>query len=248
MTQQHLHRRGFLAAAAAGVSLTVSARALAQIARTTVPIPAPSFGVSLPDTPLAQAATILVKSAMPPFLFNHCMRTYVFGALLAKRQNIRFDEEMIYVAAAMHDLGLVDAYASKDLPFEMDGADAAKAFLERQGVKGARAELVWNAIAMHATKLINHQPPEVGLVGLGAGVDVFGGGLGDLPKETVAALLAVYPRLKFNDAFQDLLTGYCLKKPYAQMGTWTDDYCRRHNHDVVLPTIDGRFAKSPFAE
>ena len=56
----------------------------------------------------------------------------------------------------------------------MDGADAAKAFLVERGATETRAELVWNAIALHTSMLVEHAAPQVALVGNGAGIDVFG--------------------------------------------------------------------------
>src|SRR5207245_2753594 len=116
-------------------------------------LPQKVAGVTLPDTPAALAAGDLARAACPAFLYNHCMRTFVFAALLAERDHVSYDGEMIFVAAALHDLGLTKRYATAEQPFEMDGADAATEFLIKRGVTEARAELVWNAIAMHASTL-----------------------------------------------------------------------------------------------
>jgi len=40
-------------------------------------------------------------------LFNHSVRVFVFGAMKGIRQKIKFDSELLYVAALFHDLGLV---------------------------------------------------------------------------------------------------------------------------------------------
>ena len=44
-------------------------------------------------------------------LFNHFVRVYVFGAMKGIRQNLKFDLELLYVAALFHDIGLVDSYS-----------------------------------------------------------------------------------------------------------------------------------------
>ena len=41
---------------------------------------------------------------------------------------------MFYVGAMFHDVGLVDGHRSTDERFEVDGANAARAFLERHGL------------------------------------------------------------------------------------------------------------------
>jgi hypothetical protein len=190
----------------------------------------------------------MAKEACPEHLYNHCIRTFLFGDLVARREKIAYDAEIIFVAAAMHDLGLIERYSTKGQPFEMDGADQAKAFLEAHGVKGARAEIAWNAIAMHTSPLSAHQAPQVQLVGGGAGVDVYGSGLKAMPQETVQAILAAYPRHGFREGFPQLLTELCQRKPYAQVGTWTDAYCRAHTHGVTFPEIDKGMDRFPFPD
>src|SRR5260370_8689277 len=48
-------------------------------------LPAEVAGVRLPRTPLALAAARFARARCPDYLFNHCMRTFLFGALLLAR-------------------------------------------------------------------------------------------------------------------------------------------------------------------
>ncbi len=57
-----------------------------------------------------------------------------------------------------------------------------------------------------------------------------------------------YPRLKFAEEFKDLLADYCHRSPRVQIGTWTDDFCRRHNHGFAFPTLEEKILSSPFSE
>jgi len=229
-----------------GVAACISARALASAAaqEASSAMPKRVAGVRLPDTPLALAATELARAACPPFLFNHCMRTYVFGALFAARDHVPYDEEMIFIAATLHDVGLTTAYATPEHSFEMDGADAAKTFLVSHGVGEARAELVWNAIALHTSMLAEHQAPQIALVGNGAGADVFGYDLKTLAQDQVEATVRSFPRLSFNQEFRDLLIDHCHRKPFAQRGTWLDVFCRAHNPDVPYADLDKRLLEA----
>ncbi len=233
-----------------GLAICIGARALAKIALqdSRPPLPGEVAGVPLPDTALATAAVDLARAASPPFLFNHCMRTYVFGALLAERDHVTYDQEMIFIAASLHDLGLTRRYATAEHPFEMDGADAAKAFLVSHGVGDSRAELVWNAIALHTSALVEHQAPPVAIVGDGAGADVFGSGLPSLPLNRVRAVMATFPRLSFNSDFRDLLVDHCHRKPFAQRGTWLDCFCRDHNPGVQYGDLEKRLLDAHFPE
>jgi len=242
-------RRAFLVKSIGGVAWIVQGGALARAARAASrALPDAVAGIAIPATQIAQAAANLAAGASPDFLFNHCVRTFLFGALLAKNQGVRYDAEVAFVAAALHDLGLIEQYSSNEEPFEIDGADAARRFLKQRGFPAAKAEIVWDAIAMHASALSDRKGPEVALVGAGAGTDVFGGRLHLLPHDAVAVVLARFPRLRFNEGFERMLLDYCQRKPLAQVGTWTDELCRSHVHGVALPTIEHGLKVSPFRE
>ena len=243
-------RRRFVLAVVNGAAACINARALASVAAQEAysALPKSVAGVRLPDTPLALAAIDLARAACPPFLFNHCMRTYVFGALFAARDHVTYDEEMIFIAATLHDVGLTTTYATPEHSFEMDGADAAKAFLVSRSVAEARAELVWNAIALHTSMLAEHQAPQIALVGNGAGADVFGYDLRTLSRDHVQATVSTFPRLSFNQEFRDLLIDHCHRKPFAQRGTWLDAFCRAHNPGVPYGDLDKRLLEARVPE
>lgn len=242
-----LVRRRFLIAAGAG--WTVSAAALAGVARAMqAPPTGPVAGIALPDSPLARAAIGLARADCPDFLFNHSIRTFLFGALFVKARGASFDAEEVFVAAALHDLGLLPKYASPAEPFEIDSAEAAKALLQARGVAAARIDLIWDAIAMHASAIGRHKPLEVRMVGAGAGADVFGGGVDRLAPDVVKAVLAAYPRLDFNHRFEALLLDHCRRKPLSTASTWLDAFCRNHSHGADFPSIEQGFAESPFKE
>ena len=235
-------RRTFLIAASGGFAVCIPRRLLAQLAAAPHPpaLARTIAGVPIPDSAVARAAVGLGWAAYPTFLFNHCLRTFLFGAMLAEREAVSYDAEMIFVAATLHDLGLTKTYATPEHPFEMDGADAAKAFLAEQGVRPDRAELVWDAIALHASILVEHQDPQVGIVGNGAGADVFGSGIRSLSGERVTEILKAFPRLSFNTEFRDLLVDQCHRKPFSQRATWLDSFCRTHNPGVAYPDLEKR--------
>jgi hypothetical protein len=86
-------------------------------------------GIKLPDSQIAREATELVRQHEPEILFNHSVRVYLFGAMKGTRQNIKFDPELLYLAALFHDMGLVYAHHTETKRFEVDGADAAREFL-----------------------------------------------------------------------------------------------------------------------
>jgi hypothetical protein len=197
---------------------------------------------------VARAAAALARGDCPDFLFNHSVRTYLFGALFVKQRNLPFDHEKVFVASALHDFGLLSKYATKNEPFEVDGAEAAKAFLEKRGVASSTIDLIWDAIAMHASPIGRHKPLEVRLVGAGAAADVFGGGIDRLTGPDVAHVMAAFPRLNFNVRFRNLLLDHCNRKPLSTASSWLESFCREHSHGVTFPSIDEAFRQSPFKE
>src|SRR5712691_6721672 len=72
----------------------------------------------------------------------------------------------------------------------LEGAEAARKFLERQGLSKARSAIVWDGIALHAQAASEFKRAEIALVAEGAGVDVVGAGLADLSSNAKAEVLA----------------------------------------------------------
>ena len=101
---------------------------------------------SIPDSELAKKATQLVAEVSPKFLYHHCVRSYLFGDILGKRDGIKYDRELLYLGAVLHDLGLTKRFDGEQR-FEVNGADAARAFILEHGLSDEKAEIVWDAIA-----------------------------------------------------------------------------------------------------
>src|SRR5215831_18091671 len=73
-------------------------------------LPGEVAGVQLPRSPRARAAAAFARERCPQFLFNHSMRTYLFGALALGRERRAYRAEDAFIAAALHDLGLLSAF------------------------------------------------------------------------------------------------------------------------------------------
>ena len=209
-------------------------------------------GVKIPDTALCNAAVDLLEASSPEFLCTHCLRTYVFGSLAIKGINRKVgDEEAAFCAAALHDLGLVPDYIG-DNRFEVDGANAARKFCIKHKVSPERAELVWEAIALHTTGgVATRMAAEIALVHLGAGLELFGLGLDQMPPQIVEEVLEKYPRLKFKTAFRNLLVEHCRRNPAVEILTWADDVARTAGcslHGQPIPTASQLMSAAPFSE
>lgn len=170
-----------------------------------------------PDTAICVAATELARRHSPPFLFHHVMRSFAFGRAAGALQGAKYDEEVLYLGAVLHDLGLVDEFVRQDR-FEIDGADAAADFLSRQGYSDRKIAVIWDAIALHTTLAVpQRKQPEIALVQLGAGIDVGAVPRSLLAPEAVEIILAEYPRLGFKTAMLAAMGAVIRRKPMTGM-------------------------------
>lgn len=216
---------------------------------TSARLPKSIAGVRLPDSRLARASAELAHSVSPETLYNHCIRTYVFAALTFRQQRVRFDEEQLFVASALHDLGLIDAYMTPVERFEIDGADAAVSFLQQQGAGRAFREVVWDAIALHTFgSYAARKAPEIAGVSLGAGMDAFGLGLSELAPEDVAAVLTALPRLDAKRSVIESTIRFCEKKPQGVALTGLAEVGRKYLPDFAAPTFEDLILAAPFDE
>lgn len=211
------------------------------------PLPRSVAGVPLIDSPIAKAATELSRAESPRYLFNHAVRTDLFGSLIGRAQALKFDAELLYLACILHDLGLTARFAG-DLPFEIQGAEAAKRLLEEHGYPRARADVVWDGIAMHASLIGHYKQPEIRLVGEGAGADVIGPDTAQVSKENVDAILAAFPRLHFKSAFVTTCADVVRKHPGGAGRSFMRDIGERKVEGFQPRNICDLIEKAPFEE
>jgi HD domain len=204
-------------------------------------------GIEIPTTALALSAAALARSACPPFLYNHCMRTYLLGALSMQSRQAQFDRETAFVAASLHDLGLLPSFASARASFEVDGANRAERLMRDSGRSPEQGRRVWNAIVAHdmSSAYAEHQSPEAVLVNAGAGADVVGPG--DLEAGAVAEVIRAYPRLEFKTRFTALLVDHCRRKPTSEIG-WLDGLCRGTAPNASRPSVKREILDAPYKE
>ncbi|MEY9752893.1 HD domain-containing protein [Bradyrhizobium yuanmingense] len=204
-------------------------------------------GVKIPDSQLAREAAELVRSYEDEMLFNHSVRVYVFGAMTGLRQKLKFDSELLYVAALFHDLGLVDHYHTATKRFEVDGADAAREFLRARGIADSQADLVWEAIALHTTPGIpQYMRPEIALTNAGVLVDVVGIGYDYYTPEQREQVISAFPRGDFKNEFVKVQTCSALKKPQTTFGTVNFDYIADHDPSFQRPNACTRIRNAPW--
>jgi hypothetical protein len=211
------------------------------------PLPSSVAGVKLVDSKIARIATELSRASSPTYLFNHAVRTFIFGALVGRARKQAFDEELLYLACILHDLGLTEKFQG-DLPFEIQGAQAAKHLLKEQGYAEDRTAVVWDGIAMHASVIGQFKQPEIALVGEGAGADVIGPDFAEIKKIDVEAILSAFPRMKFKDAFVRTCADVVRKHPRGASRSFMRDVGERYVPEFHPRNFCDLVAQSPFEE
>jgi hypothetical protein len=186
-----------------------------------LPLDAVASGrLGLPDTPTARAAAALCREASEPYLANHQLRSYLWASVLGGARGIVVDHESLFVAAALHDLGLTDTFRA-DGCFEVVGADAAAQFLAAQRWSGERAVGVRRAIVLHIEQCV---PIEVGAVALvldlGISVDVSGRRLEEVDPGIRGDVLATFPRLDFKRLMTEVLRRDADAQPDCATALW----------------------------
>src|SRR5580704_10795340 len=205
-------------------------------------------GITVPDTVLVRDAIDLSRSASEPFLFNHAMRSWLFGVLLSQSAERAPDPELLAVATILHDLGLTERYTAESR-FEVDGANAARSFLKGRGISTQQIQLVWDAIALHTTPSIAlYKEPEVVMTHSGITVDVLGAGLDRIPQDKQGAILAEFPRLALKNGFKGCLCNVVRQKPMTAVDNILRDFGVRYVEGFALPNFADLVANAPFSE
>lgn len=205
--------------------------------------------LSIPDSRLAQEATDILREHATDLLFNHSIRVYLFAVEQGHQQKRRFDPELLYVAAAFHDLGLIKKFSSETERFEVDGANAARQFLSTHYISEDQMETVWAAIALHTTPGIpRHMRPEIALLNSGVLLDVLGMGFDQFPAALREQIVARYPRTNFKAGFiKEYFAGFA-HKPATTYGTVNAGVCERFIPGFKSPNACDLIAGSPFPD
>jgi hypothetical protein len=205
--------------------------------------------LSIPDSSLAKEATEILSEHSTELLINHSIRVYLFAAEQGRQQELRFDAELLYVAAAFHDLGLVKKFSSQNERFEVDGANAARQFLSAHNIAQEQIQTVWEAIALHTTPgITQHMRPEMALLYSGVGLDVLGKGFDQFPAELRNEIVARYPRKRYKKQFvEEYFRGFA-HKPETTYGTVNAGVCERFMAGFENPNACDVIAASPFQD
>lgn len=194
--------------------------------------------VSISPSPLLSATLKFVRAHSTPAIYNHVLRTTYLSFLALQTQHHLYSDaspKVLLLASLTHDLGwdYSKELVSHDKRYEVDGGDAAIAFLKSEPT--AKNELteqelstIWHAIAMHTVPSIaTYSPsPEVRIIELVSGADFYGPSTpgGWITKQFWDELLKAFPRLGFREEFKNALCGLCREKPETTRDNFVADF------------------------
>jgi hypothetical protein len=204
-------------------------------------------GIRIKTNETISVAIQELRNTSPVVLVNHAARTFYFGALIGLANKSTFDTELLLLACLLHDLGLTETHMGP-LPFEIQGAEAARKLLLSAGLNAGAVEVVWDAIAMHPLAISGFKRPEIALVAAGASADVLGVGLDKVDPSQVGLVLDAFPRLAFKRAFIRSCAHVVQRFPQGATRTFMRDIGEREVPSFKAKNICDSIEQAPFAE
>jgi hypothetical protein len=167
-----------------------------------------------PETPAATAALSVATRFYSPALLNHCIRSYLWGTMYGTAHGIAYDDELLYVAAMLHDIGLTDPFDSHRLPFEVGGGDLAWVFGTAAGWSDDRAARATEVIVRHMREDVSAAAdPESHVLQVATSWEIVGRRPEEFPPEVRTDILARHPRDGFGDEFLACFRDQAGRKP-----------------------------------
>jgi hypothetical protein len=198
------------------------------------------------DTPLVRGAIEMARTHSEPFLFNHAVRSWLFAVRLGQLQDVAHDPEVVAVGSLLHDIGLTDSFAGPRR-FEIEGADASRAFVREQGLDDRRAQLIWDSVALNSTPSIAlYKEAEVALCTAGIGLDWGGFQYDQIPPDEMNGILAAFPRLDMKRGFTDSVCRIVKARPETTYDNFARDFGERCVPGYERPSSVDIMMNAPF--
>jgi hypothetical protein len=175
------------------------------LVRDTVSFPGRIAGIEIPRDPVSAATWSWALQSLPEYLLSHSVRAYCWGAAIAAGEGWDFDRAILWNASLMHDFGLT-RIPRNSMCFEVEGAEIARRFLERQGMPAGDADRVAIAIILHMQPSVTLEDGvESVLLDRATSLDVRGEGYA-LVDAVRPGVMREFPRRAFDRRFLAAIT------------------------------------------
>jgi hypothetical protein len=165
------------------------------------------------------------------------MRSWLYGQYFSHTLSLpQHDIELHAISTLLHDMGWAfkTPFVSTDKRFEVDGANAVRSFLLKEGNKNEwnneRIQRAWDAIALHTTPSIAFfKELEVMVTCLGITADFTGpgrnvAGLGVLAAGVWDEVVKEFPRGGYREGIKDIMCGLCRDKPQTTYDNFVSEF------------------------
>ncbi|MEU6533902.1 HD domain-containing protein [Streptomyces sp. NPDC046928] len=180
---------------------------------------------------VADAAYAQVSEVLAPPVLQHSVRVWLLADHIGRPQGVDgLEREALAVACLFHDAGTADVYDGPQR-FEVEGADAARAFLAEHDWPRPLVQSVWEAIALHTSpgiaERMGHLPRLVreGVLADFGRTDLIPPG----DEESLTAALAAFPRMDVEAVLSGAVVAQALRQPEkAPPSSWPGGLLAAH--------------------
>lgn len=193
----------------------------------------------VPDHPACWEALKLAQESLPPSIFNHSFRVFLYTQALVDSPvpavdaigvssilSVSVPSHVLFAACILHDIGTAKEHDSAPNRFEVVGADVAADILRSHGTDEQAIREAWLAIALHDSP---HIAERVGglvrAVRLGVRADF--GSYPPPPVRSADVITEQLPRLEIEKDLGDAVVRQILeRRDKAPGASWPGDLFR----------------------
>ncbi|KTR53258.1 HD domain-containing protein [Curtobacterium oceanosedimentum] len=168
-----------------------------------------------PDTAAARAAVSLAERYQSPVITAHAVRSWYWAAGFAALDGLAgVDQELLWVAALLHDIGTVTEFDAHTVSYEHAGGHVAVALTTGAGWAVERQQRVLDVVVRHNWPSVDVDLDLEGhLLERATGLDISGAGADLLPEPFLREVLARYPRGSLAAEFGACVVDQAARKP-----------------------------------
>ncbi|CAN5334294.1 HD domain-containing protein [soil metagenome] len=170
---------------------------------------------TVPDTAAARGALELATEYQTPAITAHGIRSWLWASAFAVVEGLNdYDQELLYVAAILHDIGTVTEYDNHTISYEHAGGHVAIAFTAGAGWPAERRQRVLDVIVRHNWPSVDPALDVEGhLLETATGLDISGAQADALPEDFLREVLDAYPRGSLAQEFGACVLDQAERKP-----------------------------------
>lgn len=154
-----------------------------------------------------------------PAVVRHSLRSWAWARSLAEAEGIDYDAELLFVAAALHDIGVAEPFDAHLTPFEAAGGAVAWVFAAGVGWPTARRIRLQEIIERHMWVEVDPALDAEGhLLEIATSLDVAGAGSSRWDAGLLRAVTERLPRDEFAAEFDAAIHDQARRKPASAAG------------------------------